>query len=157
MSDRAAVEAHKDAAYALCLRWTGDPRRAESIALSALRGWLKIRVRSADPIAALYGDLVDRCARVGVGPGDALPPAELRLHRALGRLDTEERSVLLLRDISGLDIDQVARTLGLSRGSALSRLQRARMKLARRGVSGSAEARTPRVGAPDDAPSAEDP
>ncbi len=51
------------------------------------------------------------------------------LHRALGRLDEEFRSVLVLRDMNDMDYEQIADTLSVPVGTVKSRLFRARLAL----------------------------
>jgi RNA polymerase sigma-70 factor (ECF subfamily) len=57
---------------------------------------------------------------------------------ALLALSFEHRAVLLLRDVEGLSVDQVAQSLGLAEGTVKSRLSRAREALRRRLLSNSA-------------------
>jgi RNA polymerase sigma-70 factor (ECF subfamily) len=52
-----------------------------------------------------------------------------RLHAALGLLDEEFRTVLVLRDIEELDYQQIAQALALPLGTVKSRLFRARLAL----------------------------
>ncbi len=52
-----------------------------------------------------------------------------RLHQALGRLEEDFRSVLVLRDIEEMDYQQIADTLSLPVGTVKSRLFRARLAL----------------------------
>lgn len=51
------------------------------------------------------------------------------LERALARLDPDFRSVLVLRDIDGMDYQQISKALDLSLGTVKSRLFRARLAL----------------------------
>ena len=48
---------------------------------------------------------------------------------ALGRLDTDYRAVLVMRDIEGFDYQQMASVLDLPLGTLKSRLFRARLAL----------------------------
>jgi RNA polymerase sigma-70 factor (ECF subfamily) len=48
---------------------------------------------------------------------------------ALGRLDSEYRAVLIMRDVEGFDYQQMAEVLGLPLGTLKSRLFRARLAL----------------------------
>jgi RNA polymerase sigma-70 factor (ECF subfamily) len=48
---------------------------------------------------------------------------------ALGRLDPEYRAVLVMRDIEGMEYQEMADTLGLPLGTLKSRLFRARLAL----------------------------
>lgn len=51
------------------------------------------------------------------------------LERALAKLGAEQRSVLLLVVLEGMSYDEVARMLGVSVGTVIARLSRARRKL----------------------------
>jgi RNA polymerase sigma-70 factor (ECF subfamily) len=88
---------------------------------------------------SLEGDLADRGGgpSAGAGGGGELPPArgveqrEMRgiLSRALGSLDPQMRSVLVLRDMQDLEYSQIAEVLGVPVGTVKSRLFRARVAL----------------------------
>ncbi len=83
--------------------------------------------------------LVDEDAREAPLPDpDAMHQPELaaentalreELHAALGELTDDHRRILLLRDVSGLHYDEIARVLKLSEGTVKSRLARARRNL----------------------------
>jgi RNA polymerase sigma-70 factor (ECF subfamily) len=63
----------------------------------------------------------------GSGP---IGPLQLReLERALAQLGPEQRSVLLLVTLEGMSYEQVASSLGVSVGTVIARLARARRKL----------------------------
>ena len=51
------------------------------------------------------------------------------LHKALGELDEDFRSVLVLREVNGLSYDEIGRALNLDVGTVKSRIFRARKKL----------------------------
>lgn len=57
--------------------------------------------------------------------------SELReeIRAALGELSEEHRTIVLLRDVSGLRYDEIARVLQLTEGTVKSRLARARKNL----------------------------
>ena len=62
--------------------------------------------------------------------GPPLGPLQLRdLERALAQLGAEQRSVLLLVTLEGLGYEEVARMLGISVGTVIARLARARRRL----------------------------
>ena len=69
---------------------------------------------SADPSAGMEQDQIRK-----------------RVQEGLAQLDPEYRSVILLRDMEGMDYEQIMETLGLSRPALKSRLHRARAELAR--------------------------
>lgn len=64
-------------------------------------------------------------------PGQSVQTREMiaRLHEALGRLDEEFRSVIVLRDIEQMDYAAIAATLSVPVGTVKSRLFRARLAL----------------------------
>ena len=57
-------------------------------------------------------------------PGDPTLTGDIR--RVLLRLSTEQRAILVLRDLEGLSEEEAAAQLGVARGTAKSRLHRAR-------------------------------
>jgi RNA polymerase sigma-70 factor (ECF subfamily) len=76
--------------------------------------------------------LIDRLAQESVaGPPQDLENRETgeQVLAALGRLDSEYRAVLVMRDIEGFDYQQMADVLDLPLGTLKSRLFRARLAL----------------------------
>ena len=79
----------------------------------------------------------DEDSRFDPASGPADDPAERALSReredavvrAIATLDDPHRSVLVLRDIEGMDYDEIASVLGVPRGTVKSRLHRARLEL----------------------------
>jgi len=65
------------------------------------------------------------------GPMSRLIANEMRdeLAEALGRLDDDQRAVIVLRDIEGLDYQQISDVLEISVGTVKSRLHRERLAL----------------------------
>jgi RNA polymerase sigma-70 factor, ECF subfamily len=61
--------------------------------------------------------------------GVELQEQRQRVAAALARLDPEQRAIVVLRDVQGLDYDQIAATLNVATGTVKSRLFRARMAL----------------------------
>jgi RNA polymerase sigma-70 factor (ECF subfamily) len=55
-----------------------------------------------------------------------------KIREGLNQLSDEQRAVFILRDLEGMDTDEVAHVLGISRGLVRQRLHRARLGL--RGV-----------------------
>lgn len=88
------------------------------------------RRRSDDQAAALI-DRANRSRGSGESPSAVLERREQseQVLAALGRLDAEQRSVLVMRDIEGFDYQQMADLLGLPLGTLKSRLFRARIAL----------------------------
>lgn len=54
---------------------------------------------------------------------------QARVASALTRIDADQRSILVLRDVRGLEYDQIAEVLGIAVGTVKSRLFRARVAL----------------------------
>lgn len=67
----------------------------------------------------------------GPAPDEALDDFQrrARLHRALDTLDLDKRAVIVLHEMEGLPIPEVAQVLGIPVGTASSRLRAARAKL----------------------------
>jgi RNA polymerase sigma factor (sigma-70 family) len=98
-----------------------------------LRAWLftvmhnvhvnRVRAsRVTDPLEDEMPELAQRAPQ-----GDTLLVRDL--DRAIVRLPTEQRAVLLLVTLEEMSYDEVARTLGIPIGTVMSRLSRAREKL----------------------------
>lgn len=104
------------------------------IAMNTCLTWLRDEGRRAElrREAAQAGD-------IGPSPADTGehdPVSRVQLSEryagviaALGRLSVEHRTILVLRDIRGLEYDQIADILGLTSGTVKSRLFRARKAL----------------------------
>lgn len=77
------------------------------------------------------GSIADRLASGEPGVDQGVQQQEaLRLVAAgLDRLEAEQRAILVLRDVRGLDYDQIAEILGTAVGTVKSRLFRARAAL----------------------------
>lgn len=152
------LEPETERLYAICLRMLGRPDQASDAAQDALvrviRGlegfdgrarfttWttriamnvcltrLRDRQRRArlDPAAA-YTRESARAMEPGA-PGRVQGEEDARLVAgALADLSEEHRAVLVLRDIRGMDHDQIAEVLGLPLGTVKSRVFRARAAL----------------------------
>ena len=96
------------------------------------------RRKTRPPAEDLRADAADDAA-----PRDAAPDPEQAwltaarrrlIHQALRRLDGASREVILLKDIQGLKLDEIAGMLGLPIGTVKSRAHRARLELARQVV-----------------------
>lgn len=78
---------------------------------------------------AMHADDADEADDVASG-GPPLGPLQLRdLERALAQLGAEQRSVLLLVTLEGLGYEEIAGMLGISVGTVIARLARARRRL----------------------------
>ena len=111
-------------------------RVAVNLALTHRR---KARVRHAlslDEPAGLGGSQAEELARrvkdaSADDPAGVAGQAELhsRAARALQELDSDQRAVVVLRDIEGLDYREIGEVLQIPAGTVKSRLHRARMAL----------------------------
>lgn len=65
------------------------------------------------------------------GPLEALARKELgrKIQEVLGELSEEHRAVIMLREIDGLDYDDISKALGIPKGTVMSRLFYARKAL----------------------------
>ena len=135
------MEATRGAVYGVAYRITGRAAEAEEILQEAfLRLW-KHRRDVSQALAWLRRvatnlslDVVRRRKREAAlppretsNPGPEIP--EDRIQEAIARLDPERREVYCLRVMSGLSYREIAERLGVSLGTVMSRLHRARRDL----------------------------
>lgn len=156
---RVLVERYQKLVYTLALRLVGDPSDAEDAAqeafLSAWRALPNFRM-DAQFSTWLYRltvnaatDLLRRRSREKAGPSlddaqvelplsDGAPTPEERaeqserkemLYRAIAALSENHRKILVLREINGLDYQEIGQVLELTPGTVKSRLARARREL----------------------------
>lgn len=147
------VRRHRDRLWAVALRTTGDPEEAADAlqdallsahrAASTYRGdaqvttWLhrivvnacldRMRRSKARPTVPLP----EHDSAHPVEPSDPLGRRELawEIDRALRTLPEEQRTVLVLVDVEGYPVDEVAEMLGIPSGTVKSRCARGRAKL----------------------------
>ena len=154
------IRAYEKQIYTLCLRTLGDRQDAMDAsqeaffraykALASFRGdskfsvWLyrlasnvcldMLRKRSRSQTVSLTEeeDAVLDIPDERFCPQTELEKKQLRqtVRRGLLHLDPEFRQVLILREISGLSYEEIARVTGLEPGTVKSRIFRARKKLA---------------------------
>lgn len=135
--------------YALCLRLSGEPARAEDLTQEVfVRAWRRLatfqegsrfstwlhavathaavdeRRRSMRRPLSLVADPPEPGGRPGPAPGDGID-----LERAIGSLPPGCRHVFVLHDVEGLRHEEIARRLGVSEGTSKSQLHRARRLL----------------------------
>ena len=96
----------------------------------------QLRRRSArPPTETLRAGEPDRTLPAAPGPDPEqvwLADARKRtVHQAIQRLNDTSREMILLKEIQGLRLDEIARMLGLPIGTVKSRSNRARLELAR--------------------------
>jgi RNA polymerase sigma-70 factor (ECF subfamily) len=98
-----------------------------------LRAWVFAAMHDiyvSDMRALHAGDPVEeQSAETAASPVPGGPLLLRDLERALAQLDAEQRSVLLLVVLEGMGYEEVARMLGVSVGTVVARLSRARRKL----------------------------
>jgi len=141
--------AHQRRIYALCLRMTADPARAEDLTQDAfVRAWQKLgsfRGRSRFltwlhrvAVNVVLGDLRSRGrwearlteleqpqseARAAVRRH---PEAGIDLERAIGELPPQARMVFVLHDVEGYRHREIAAMSGIAEGTSKAHLHRAR-------------------------------
>jgi RNA polymerase sigma factor (sigma-70 family) len=120
-----ALEAGEDAAQETLIAVF---RRLRSLKEpDALWGWVRtIAVREAVRVARPPAPTGSVSAADVPLPGRADPEMEGDVRRVLERLSPDQRAILVLRDLHGLDEAEAARILGVARGTVKSRLHRAR-------------------------------
>jgi len=110
-------------------------RVAVNLALSHRRKNQRRRSVSWEGGAEASGTQAEGLARLAdaraIDPAQSSGDAELRgaAAQALNALEEEQRVVIVLRDIEGLDYQEIAEILGIAVGTVKSRLHRARMAL----------------------------
>ncbi|MDR3051861.1 MAG: sigma-70 family RNA polymerase sigma factor [Oscillospiraceae bacterium] len=157
----ALVAPYEGRLYALCLRLTGNPEDArDAMQDGMLRLWRgmagfagrasfatwayrvmtntcldALRRKGARPAASL-----DALAGAGFDPPTTAPgphaalearERQARVRRALLQLPPDARAAITLRDVQGLAYEDVAQALGVSLGTAKSRIHRARQTVAK--------------------------
>jgi RNA polymerase sigma-70 factor (ECF subfamily) len=103
------------------LRWSRRRHRQATVSLDAQD---EPTSRSRRPLDV---------AHAGPTPEVALERKEREeaIQRALGKLSSEHRSIVVLRDIQGFSYQEIAEVLGISMGTVKSRLARGRAELKR--------------------------
>jgi RNA polymerase sigma-70 factor (ECF subfamily) len=148
---------HLDGLYGFALRLTKSPADAEDLVQETylrafrfahrfepgthLRAWLfqilrntflTFYRRESRQIAVLDQEAVGALDEAGAAEGAGSVPTVLDLERALADLPDEFRTVLLLADLEGFGLDEIAEVMGTPVGTVKSRLFRARRLLRRR-------------------------
>ena len=95
-------------------------------ALMRIRGRARRREASADPAG-----LEETAAQAGSDSNDPVARAEIRdrVRSAIARLPESYRTVLMLRDIEGIHLEEMGRLLGVGLSTVKARLHRARHAL----------------------------
>jgi RNA polymerase sigma-70 factor (ECF subfamily) len=143
---------HAGRVYALCLRMTGEPSRAEDLTQEVfIRAWRKLGsfrgeggfagwLRRLTINVVLMEIRARRRRRDRVQPGEKvlefekpLAPrqlgAGLDLETAIGGLPPRARSVFVLHDVEGYNHEEIARIMNVAVGTSKAQLHRARRML----------------------------
>lgn len=103
-----------------------------NLCLDQLRKQKRQRTESLDEINEESGGVERQMPVVTVNPTAGLERSELRqrIDQALNQLSYEHRTVLVLHEFEEMEYKQIAKTMGCSIGTVMSRLFYARRKLA---------------------------
>ena len=103
-----------------------------NLCLDQLRKQKRQRAESIEEIDEESGGVERQMPVVTVNPTAGLERQELRqrIDQALNQLSYEHRTVLVLHQFEEMEYKQIAKTMGCSIGTVMSRLSRARARLA---------------------------
>jgi RNA polymerase sigma-70 factor, ECF subfamily len=103
-----------------------------NLCLDYLRKQKRHRTDSIEEMDDESGGVERQMPIVNVNPTAGLERAELRkkIDNALGQLSAEHRAVLVLHEFEDMEYKEIARTVGCSMGTVMSRLFYARRKMA---------------------------
>jgi RNA polymerase sigma-70 factor (ECF subfamily) len=103
-----------------------------NLCLDQLRKRKRQRAESIEEMEAESGGVERQMAVVVVNPTERLERGELRkkIDQALSQLSHEHRTVLVLHEFEEMEYKQIAKTMGCSIGTVMSRLFYARRKMA---------------------------
>jgi RNA polymerase sigma-70 factor (ECF subfamily) len=103
-----------------------------NLCLDQLRKRKRQRAESIEEMDEESGGVERQMAVVTVNPTERLERGELRkkIDQALGQLSHEHRTVLVLHEFEEMEYKQIAKTMGCSIGTVMSRLFYARRKMA---------------------------
>ena len=103
-----------------------------NLCLDQLRKQKRQRTESIEAMDEESGGVERQMPVITVNPTAGLERAELRqrIDRALGQLSHEHRTALVLHEFEDMEYKEIARTMGCSIGTVMSRLFYARRKLA---------------------------
>jgi RNA polymerase sigma-70 factor (ECF subfamily) len=103
-----------------------------NLCLDRLRRQKRLRTDSIEQMDDESGGVERQMPVVTVNPTEGLERAELRerIDKALGQLTYAHRTVLVLHEFEGLEYKEVARRMGCSIGTVMSRLFYARRRMA---------------------------
>jgi RNA polymerase sigma-70 factor (ECF subfamily) len=103
-----------------------------NLCLDELRKQKRRRVESIEELDEESGGVERQMPAVIVNPTERLERGELRqrIENGLARLSHEHRTALVLHEFEGMEYKEIAKTMGCSIGTVMSRLFYARRKLA---------------------------
>ncbi len=103
-----------------------------NLCLDQLRKRKRQRTESLEEMTEESGGVERQMPAVTVNPTERLERAELRkkIDEALGQLTHEHRTVLVLHEFEEMEYKEIARTVGCSIGTVMSRLFYARRRMA---------------------------
>src|SRR5881296_985116 len=103
-----------------------------NLCLDQLRKQKRQRTESIEAMNEESGGVERQMPVVTVNPTEGLERRELRqrIDRALGQLSYEHRTVLILHEFQEMEYKEIAKTMGCSIGTVMSRLFYARRKMA---------------------------
>lgn len=103
-----------------------------NLCLDQLRRRKRQRTESIEEMDEESGGVERRMPVVTTNPTERLERAELRqrIEQALGQLSNEHRTVLVLHEFEDMEYKEIAKTVGCSMGTVMSRLFYARRKMA---------------------------
>ena len=103
-----------------------------NLCLDHLRKQKRHRTDSVEAMDEEGGGVERQMPVVTVNPTEGLERAELRqkIDSALGQLSAEHRTVLVLHEFEDMEYKEIAKTVGCSMGTVMSRLFYARRKMA---------------------------
>ena len=103
-----------------------------NVCLDQLRKNKRQRAESIEELNEESGGVERQMPVVTVNPTERLERGELRqkIDEALGKLTDEHRSVLVLKEFQEMEYKEIAKTVGCSIGTVMSRLFYARRKMA---------------------------
>ena len=114
--------------------FTWTYRIATNLALDSARKRGRSERVELDEQDAEIESRMDPASAALAGPQRAALNEELKgkIEEALASLSENHRAILLLREVEGLSYEELARTLGIRKGTVMSRLFHARLKMQRK-------------------------
>ena len=103
-----------------------------NLCLDQLRKHKRVRADSIEQLEEELGGVERQMPIMNPNPSEGLERAELRqrIDRALGQLSYEHRTVLVLHEFEELEYKEIAKRMGCSIGTVMSRLFYARRRMA---------------------------